>query len=60
MGGAGPHFPKFPDDIVGIHNSMIYGDIVEYNIVDDAKAALLQCIPFISTVENGYSISKRP
>ena len=40
MGGAGPHFPKFPYNIVRIHTSMIYSDIVEYNIVDDTKAAL--------------------
>ena len=41
MSGAGPHFPKFPYDIVRIHTLMIYSDIVEYNIVGDTKAALL-------------------
>ena len=45
MSGAGPHFPKFPYDIVQIHTLMIYSDIVEYNIVSDTKAAILRCIP---------------
>ena len=53
MSGAGPHFPEFPYDIVRIHTLMIYRDIVEYNIVGDAKAALLRCIPFTSKVRNG-------
>ena len=57
MSGAGPHFPKFPYDIVRIHTLMIYSDIVEYNIVGDTKAALLRCIPFISKVKNGDIIS---
>ena len=51
MSGARPHFPNFPYDIVRIHTLMIYSDIVEYNIVGDTKAALLQCIPFISKVK---------
>ena len=50
MSGAGPHFPKFPYDIVRIHTLMICSDIVEYNIVGDTKAALLRCIPFISKI----------
>ena len=50
--GAGPHFSKFPYDIVRIHFLMIYSDIVEYNILIDTKAALLRCIPFISKVKN--------
>ena len=53
MSGAGPHFPKFPYDIVRIHTLKIYSDIVEYNIVGDTKAALLRCIPFISKIKNG-------
>ena len=57
MSGAGPHFPKFPYDIVRIHTLMIYTDIVEYKIVGDTKAALLRCIPFISKVKNGDIIS---
>ena len=40
MSGGGPHFPKFPYDIVRIHTLMIYSDIVDYNIVGDTKAAL--------------------
>ena len=54
---SGPHFPKFPYDIVRIHTLMIYSDIVDYNIVGDTKAALLRCIPFISKVKNGDIIS---
>ena len=57
MSGAGPHFPKFPYDIVRIHTLMIYSDIVEYNIVGDTKAALLRCIPFISKIKKGDIIS---
>ena len=57
MSGAGPHFPKFPYDIVRIHTLMIYCDIVECNIVGVTKAALLLCIPFISKVKNGDIIS---
>ena len=57
MSGAGPHFPKFPYDIVRIHTLMIYSDIVECNIVGDTKAALLRCIPFISKVKNRDIIS---
>ena len=57
MSGAGPHFPKFPYDIVRIHTLMLYSDIVEYNIVGDTKAALLRCIPFKSKVKNGHIIS---
>ena len=57
MSEAGPHFFKFPYDIVRIHTLMIYSDIVEYNIVGDTKAALLRCIPFISKVKNGDIIA---
>ena len=57
MSGAGPHFPKFPYDIVRIHILMIYSDIVEYNIVGDTKAAFLRCILSISKVKNGDIIS---
>ena len=53
MSGAGPHFPKFPCDIVRIHTLMTFSDIVEYNIIGDTKAALLRCIPFISKIKIG-------
>ena len=57
MSGAGPHFPKFPYDIVRLHTLMIYSDFVGYSIVGDTKAALLRCIPFLSKVKNGDIIS---
>ena len=57
MSGAGPHFPKFPYDIVRIHSLMIYSDTVEYKIVGDTKAGLLRYIPFISNIKNGDIIS---
>ena len=57
MSGAGPHFPKFPYDIVRILTLMIYSDFVEYNIVGDTKAALLKRISFISKNENADIIS---
>ena len=57
MSGAGPHFPKFPYDLVRTNTLILCNDIVEYNIVGDTKAALLRCIPFISKVKNGDIIS---
>ena len=57
MSGDGPHFPKFPYDIVRTHTLMIYSDIVEYITVGDTNAALLRCIPFISEIKNGEIIS---
>ena len=57
MSVAGPHFPKFPYDIVRIHTLIIYSDIVEYNIVGDTEAAFLRCTPFISKVKNADIIS---
>ena len=48
MSGKGPHEPTFAYDIVRIHSLIIYTDIVEYNIVEDSKAPLLRCFPFIS------------
>ena len=55
--GAGPHFPKFPYDIVRIHTLVVYSDVVEYKIVGDTKAALLRCIPFNCKTKNGDKIS---
>ena len=57
MSVAGPHFPKFPYDIVRIHTLIKYSDIVEYNILGDTEAALLRCTPFISKVKNADIIS---
>ena len=57
MSGAGPHFPKFPYDLVRTHTLILCNDIFEYNIVGDTKAALSRCIPFISKVKNGDVIS---
>ena len=42
MIGNGPHGPEFAYDIVRIHSLMIYSDLVEYSIVGDTKAPLLQ------------------
>ena len=41
MIGKGHHEPKFLYDIVRIRSLMIYGDLVEYNIVGDTKTPLL-------------------
>ena len=38
---------------------MVYGDIIEYNIVGDTKTRLLCCILFISTIKIGDLISTR-
>ena len=42
----GPQKPKFAYDIVRIHSLMIYTDLIEYKIVGDTKAPLLQCFLF--------------
>ena len=57
MIGKGPHEPEFAYDIVRIHSLMIYSDLVEYNIVGDAKAPLLLCFPFISKLKAGDIIT---
>ena len=57
MSGAGPHFTKFPFDIVQFHILMIYSDIVEYSILGDTKTALSRCIRFISKTKKGDVIS---
>ena len=55
--GKGPHKPEFAYDIVRIHSLMIYTDQIEYNIVGDTKAPLLQCFPFISKLKSGDIIT---
>ena len=57
MVGKGPHEPKFVYDIVRIHSLVIYRDLVEYNIVGNTKAPLLQCFPFISKLQVGDIIT---
>ena len=55
--GKGSLEPTFAYDIVRIHSLMIYIDVVEYNIVGDTKAPLLQCFPFISKLKSGDIIT---
>ena len=43
----GPHKPKFAYDVFRIHSFMIDTDLIEYNIVDDTKTALLRCFVFL-------------
>ena len=57
MKGRGPHEPHFAYDNVSIHSLMIYSDLVEYNIVGDAKTPLLRCFPFISKLKGGDIIT---
>lgn len=57
MAGKGPHNPKYEYDILRIHSFMIYTDIIEYNIVGDAKAPLLRCLPFVPKLKSGDVIS---
>ena len=52
MRGKEPHEPTIEYDIVRIHSLVIYTDIVEYNIVEDTKAPLLCCFPFISKLKS--------
>ena len=57
MIAKGPHELEFAYDIVGIHSLMIYSDLIEYNIVGDAKAPLLRCFSFISKLKGGDIIT---
>ena len=57
MIGKGPHEPEFAYEIVRILSLMIYSNLVEYNIVDDTKAPLLRCFPFISKLKGGDIIT---
>ena len=57
--GKGPHKPEFAYDIVRIHPRMVYTDLIEYNIVDDTKATLLRCFPFILKLKSGDIITTR-
>ena len=55
--GKGPQKPEFAYDIVRIHSLMIYIDLIEYNIVGDAKAPSLRCFLFISKPKSGDIIT---
>ena len=55
--GNGPHKPELAYDIVRIHTLMIYGDLIGYNIVGDAKAPLLRCFSFFSKLKAGDIIT---
>ena len=57
MRGKELHEPTFAHDIVRIHSLKIYTDIVEYNIVEDTKAPLLRCFPFIAKLKSGDIIT---
>ena len=50
MKGKVPHYPQYSYDIIRLHSPMIDKDIIEKNVVGDAKIPLLRCIPFISKV----------
>ena len=51
MKGKGSQYPQYSHDIKWKHSLMIYIDIIEYNIVGDAKTPIVRCIPFISKVK---------
>ena len=55
--GKGPLKPEFPYDIVRTHSLMTYIDLIEYNIVGDAKVPLLRCSTFISKLKSGDIVS---
>ena len=42
----GPNYSQYSYDIIRIHYLMVYGDIIEYNIVGDTKT--LYCVVFLS------------
>ena len=43
----GLHKPEIAYDILHMHSLMIQADLIEYNIVGDAKTPLLRCFYFI-------------
>ena len=51
--GKGHHKPEFASEIVHIPSLMIYTDLIEYNIVSDAKTPLLRCFPPILKLKPG-------
>ena len=57
MKRKGPHEPQSAFDILRIHLLMIYSDLVEYSIVGDTKAPLLQCFSFILELKGGDIIT---
>ena len=57
MRGKCSHEPTFVDDNVRIHSLMIYTVILEYNIVEDTKAPLLLCFPFIYKLRSGDMVT---
>ena len=57
MIGKGPYEPEFAYDIVRIHSSMIYSDLVEYSLVGETKVPLLRCFHFISNLKGGDIIT---
>ena len=57
MIGKGPYEPEFAYDIVRIHSSMIYSNLVEYSLVGETKVPLLRCFPFISNLKGGDIIT---
>ena len=57
MKGKGPHYPQYSYDIIRIHSSIIFSDIIENNVVGDTKTPLLRCVTVISKVKSGDIIS---
>ena len=46
-----PYYPQYSSDIIRIHSSMIYSDIIEYNTLGDTKTTILRCTPINSKVK---------
>ena len=57
MKQKGSHYPQFSYDIMKIHSSMTFSDIIEYKTVGDTKIPLLRCFPFVSKIKSGDIIS---
>ena len=51
------HKPDFADRLVRIHSLMKYTDLIEYNILGDAKAPLLRCFLYIWKLKAGHLIT---
>ena len=55
--GKGRYKPQFAYNLFRIHSFAVYTDLIEYNIVSDAKASLLRVSFSISTLTAGDTIT---
>ena len=55
--GKGPHKPEIAFDIVHIHSSMKYTELIEHKMLSNTKTPLLRCFFFTSKLTAGDVIT---